>query len=140
MHKNILDAQGYQIQNLKIINNELVIDFTNDAQLKIWDDGALCCNHRYISTDDDLNFYRGANFLDCQVIEINDATPADDEEVAFVRIYTSKGDFTIVNHNEDSGYYGGFLFVTELKQPGCDAFVRQSHDGTGFEYYDHRGF
>lgn len=61
-------------------------------------------------TDDNLADYVGGQLLD---MELRDAPEQEDEhgdvhEVQFLVVKTSKGQFTMSNHNEHNGYYGGF--------------------------------
>lgn len=94
------------------------IEFSEDAlylyfdsgRLKVWDDGQSCCEHRYMHTDDTLDYYVGANFIGLDVADAPDIYDewGDVHEIQFLNIRTSKGGFTIETHNEHNGYYGGF--------------------------------
>jgi hypothetical protein len=90
--------------------NELFLEFDNGNKLELSDQGQSCCETRYMRTDDNLNDYIGAKFLG---LEVKDAPEVEDDygthEVQFLEIQTSKGVFTMANHNEHNGYYGGFL-------------------------------
>lgn len=93
----------------RIVENGLVFIF-DDGQLRVFDDGQSCCEHRYMSTDDDLPYYDGASLIE---LKVESAPEAEDEygevhEQEFLHVKTSKGSFTVVNHNEHNGYYGGF--------------------------------
>ena len=60
-------------------------------------------------TDDDLGYYIGSTLTGA---EISDAPSVPNEygeehEIQFLRISTSRGVFTVSNHNEHNGYYGG---------------------------------
>jgi hypothetical protein len=39
----------------------------------------------------------------------------EDHDIAFLLVQTSDGVFTMVNHNEHNGYYGGFLVTCEVE-------------------------
>lgn len=104
---------GKKISEIEISENELKIGLEGGEKIRIFDDGQSCCESRYMSTDDDLKYYIGANLLDG---ELADGPNKEDEygeahEQQFLKITTSKGVFTIVNHNEHNGYYGGFSVV-----------------------------
>lgn len=104
-----LSAVGKYIQAIEIHDSELRLTFGDGSRIKLFDDGQSCCEHRYMTCDDDLSYYIGAQLLDA---EIKDAPDAEDEygvhEVQFLEVKTSKGSFTVASHNEHNGYYGGF--------------------------------
>lgn len=96
--------------------DRLKIRFDDDSVLSLWDAGQSCCEHRYMRTDDNLNDYTGHTLID---IELKNAPDEEDEygevhEVQFLEIKTDKGVFTMSNHNEHNGYYGGFAIVASL--------------------------
>ncbi len=111
--KALYSIVGKEIIKLKLEDNTLHVT-TPDSEVVIYDDGQSCCEHRYMQTDDDLNYFVGSIFND---LEIKDATGCDTEndshEIQFLEIKTSKGVITFANHNEHNGYYGGFAIVTE---------------------------
>ncbi|MDC6673798.1 hypothetical protein OEZ80_25875, partial [Leclercia adecarboxylata] len=76
--------------------------------LVIRDDGQSCCESRYMSTDDDLSSFVGATFLGCEIEDGPHEADDPDHETQFLIVSTSLGKFTVVNHNEHNGYYGGF--------------------------------
>jgi hypothetical protein len=92
--------------------SDLRIDFADGTGLLLTDEGQSCCEHRYMRTDDDLNYYEGATLLD---LEIADAPSVEAEyethDVQFLNVKTSKGVFVMSNHNEHNGYYGGFYIA-----------------------------
>lgn len=95
--------------------DELKFQFTDGTNLKLLDAGQSCCEHRYMTTDDDLPYYSGATLLG---FELKDAPDQEDEygnvhDVQFLDVNTSKGVFQMANHNEHNGYYGGFSIVAE---------------------------
>lgn len=102
-------ATGKTIKKIKLENNALWIRFTDGAGIKVFDDGQSCCEHRYMTTDDDLSAFVGARFLE---IEIREAPSLPNEwgehEVQFLLVNTSLGTFTMETHNEHNGYYSGF--------------------------------
>lgn len=95
--------------------DRLYFEFEDGENMSLRDDGQSCCEHRYMTTDDDLPHYVGAELLG---IEVADGPDAEDEygechEQQFLRINTSKGVLVVVTHNEHNGYYGGFSLVVE---------------------------
>jgi hypothetical protein len=107
-----LNAQGKTISKIAFSEDELVLSFNDETGIKIWDDGQSCCEHRYMTSGDDMQAFVGTKFLSA---ELRDAPEIEDEygchEEQFLLINTDKGTFTIENHNEHNGYYGGFWIV-----------------------------
>ena len=104
------------IENVKLDGDDLVISFTDNTKLTIWDGGQSCCENRYMTTDDHLPDFSGTTLLD---LELKSADTVDNEwdvhEIQFLDVKTSEGVFTMVNHNEHNGYYGGFWIQAKLK-------------------------
>jgi len=68
---------GKTIESLKIENDELRFSFVDDSEpIKLFDDGQSCCEHRYMHTDDDLEYYVGATL---QGAEVADGPGGEDE-------------------------------------------------------------
>lgn len=113
-------ALGKQITHLMIVKNideddrfkdivGLKCIFSDSSGIVIYDGGQNCCEQRFMTIDDDLSYFVGAELWG---IDLRDAPNIDDEdgvhEVQFVIVTTSKGSFTIASHNEHDGHYGGF--------------------------------
>lgn len=104
-------AFGYMkvIKLAYLKDNNLYIRFEDNTRIYIYDDGQSCCENRYMSTDDDLPYFSGAKFLGIDIKNGPDIEDGSDaHEVQFLEVTTSKGVFTMANHNEHNGYYGGF--------------------------------
>ena len=103
------------IETVKLDEENLVISFTDNTQLTIWDGGQSCCESRYMTTDDNLSDFNGAVLLD---LELKSADDIDNgwevHEIQFLDVKTSNGVFTMVNHNKHNGYYGGFYVKAKL--------------------------
>ena len=96
-------------------DDALHFTFEDGSKIKLFDDGQRCCESRYMTTDDDLSYYIGAELVGA---EIKNAPDTEDEygnvhEVKFLEVKTSKGCFTMASHNEHNGYYGGFWIKAE---------------------------
>jgi len=104
-----------KIKALSIEDDALLFSFDDKTKLKIADDGQSCCESRYMRTDDDLSYYIGSTLLD---FELANAPDEPDEwgvhEVQFLKVKTDNGTFTISNHNEHNGYYGGILVKASI--------------------------
>jgi len=100
-------------------SDKLRFEFEDKTRLAVFDDGQSCCEHRYMQTDDDLPYFSGATFLD---VEIKSADTIEGDydvhETQFLEIKTDKGVFTMANHNEHNGYYGGFWIVASMDAGG----------------------
>ena len=98
-----------EIAALELRGNALRFTFSDGSNIELFDDGQSCCESRYIQTDDDLAYYVGAQLLDVDIKEApNEPDICGVHEVQFLEVSTSKGSFTVANHNEHNGYYGGF--------------------------------
>jgi hypothetical protein len=99
-----------KITDVRLEDNALHFTFKDGSKIRIWDDGQSCCEHRYMTTDDDLKHYVGGTIRD---VELADAPGTSGEygeehEVQFLRVKTTKGTLVVESHNEHNGYYGGF--------------------------------
>ena len=110
-------AMGKTIVDLRLVPDTDALYFTFDdgSQMKVYDDGQSCCETRYMSTDDPLADFIGATLLGAELLDgpTTITEYSEEHETQFLRIKTSVGDFTMVNHNEHNGYYGGFWVVAE---------------------------
>jgi len=97
-------------------DDALHFKFVDGTRLKIYDDGQSCCEYRYMRTDDELSYFVGAELMDGEVKDAPNIQDEDGEhEVQFLVIKTSKGEFTMANHNEHNGCYGGFSINCTLE-------------------------
>lgn len=106
---------GAEVLDAKIVDDRLRLKLDTGVNIEIWDNGQSCCEHRYMTTDDNVLSLQGGKLVRIEAKPGPDA-PADydEHETVFVEVATDKGFITVVNHNEHNGYYGGFgLTVTE---------------------------
>lgn len=109
------ESIGKKIKDVLLEKDELIIVFDDNKKIKIWDDGQNCCERRYMSNDgDEYDYYIDSKLLDIKVkngpsIEIE----YEEHDTQFLEIVTDKGSFTLSNHNEHNGYYGGFCINIE---------------------------
>lgn len=116
----VKDAKDRTIANIKLTGGDtmLVIYFDDERRLEIEDCGQSCCEDRYMHTDDDLDFYIGATFLDARIEDGPiEKIAGEYKECQFLLIDTSKGTFTVANYNEHNGYYGGFDISAAFWEP-----------------------
>lgn len=116
--KAMVGALGKIISDMSISSDQLTMKFDDGTGIAFRDEGQSCCEHRHMSCDDDLPYYVGAQLLDADLKDgpTIDGEYGDAHEQQFLEIKTSKGHFTVVNHNEHNGYYGGFCVrVSELR-------------------------
>ena len=108
------DYIGKEISGVEVDDRGATISFADTKKwLTITDNGQSCCEHRYMRTDDDCAYHKGASLI---AIESGKAAEeaGDDgyaHEICFVDIKTSRGVITVASHNEHNGYYGGFSMV-----------------------------
>jgi len=105
------------IEKVELDDEQLFISFIDGSELVIWDGGQSCCESRYMTTDDNLSDFNGATLLDFELksVEYGDDDGWGEHDVQFLDVKTSEGVFTMVNHNEHNGYYGGFYVKAKLK-------------------------
>lgn len=102
---------GKTIKGLYKTENVLEIIFNDDTNttIEIKDDGHNCCEHRYMTIDDDLKSLNGQKLVSIKVKNYeNREVEYDVHEVAFLEIQGDSSSITIATHNEHNGYYGGF--------------------------------
>lgn len=109
------------ISSISINDDVLSIGFDDGSTLNAKDDGQSCCEHRYMVCDDDLPHFIGAKLTKLELKNApNEPDDYGEHEVQFLEISTSNGSFSIANHNEHNGYYGGF-WVTLNYRPSDGA-------------------
>lgn len=112
--KTFAGAIGKKIVELRLDDNKLIFVFKDGSSIFIQDLGQSCCEQRYMRTDDNLNDYIGAKLLGAGIKNApNLPDTSGEHEIQFLEITTSKGSFTMSNHNEHNGYYGGFAIRVE---------------------------
>jgi hypothetical protein len=114
MDKVVETVVGKEIAEIFVSDcNSLVIEFVDGTKLISKDMAQSCCEHRYMSCDDDLAYLRGSVLRDVSVRDGNRerSNGGDEHEVEFLVVETSQGSATVANHNEHNGYYGGFSVV-----------------------------
>lgn len=110
--KDFVRGVGRTITELTIDEDTgLHFAFDDGYKMKLFDDGHICCEHRYMTTDDNLADFIGSQLLTAAV---NDGPTIKDEygyphAMMFLVVTTSIGVFTCETHNEHNGYYGVFL-------------------------------
>lgn len=105
---------GKEIVGLKLSDDRLYFSFGDDTRISIEDDGQSCCENRYMTCDDDLEYFVGAKLIGASVRDGEGWFPDRDKwidchDIQFLVVDTSKGSFTVATHNEHNGYYGGFF-------------------------------
>lgn len=109
---------GQTITSIEATEDGVILYFgLANMQMQLEDIGQNCCEHRYASTDDDLEYFKGSQYQGHRVLDGPEEEGCGEyHDTQFLHVDTSKGTFTIVNHNEHNGYYGGFCvrpFITE---------------------------
>lgn len=119
-NKDDIEAYKYglnkTIEDIIFDDDSLILMFTENIGMKFYDAGQSCCESRYMTKDeDDLSYYIGSKFLEANIksAESIEEELGQEHEIEFLEIKTSKGEFTIANHNEHNGYYGGFAIRIE---------------------------
>jgi hypothetical protein len=106
--QHTINCIGQKITGLTVSDDGVRIELGGNI-LKIEDHGRSCCETRYATCDDDLSHFVGEILNGIRLGEASTGVDgAEYHEIQFLIIYTTGGYFTIANHNEHSGYYGGF--------------------------------
>jgi len=109
--KEIYEAAiGKEIADIRMDDKVLTLVFTDKTSIKFTDDGQSCCESRYMTCDDSFSLFIGDTFQGVDLKEGPDIADPYGEyhEQEFLEVKTNKGSFTIANHVEHNGYYGGF--------------------------------
>ena len=103
-------AIGKTIVNVSLGQDDaLHLKFDDGSGIRFYDDGQLCCESRYMTTDDDLSSFIGTKLLGAEIKSAPEVPDQyEDHEVEFLEIQTNAGVFTMASHNEHNGFYGGF--------------------------------
>ena len=114
--------KGKVIKSLVLANDAILMELEGGKTFWIWDDGQLCCEDRYITTDDDLSYFSGSILMDIVLTEAPDGPSGDDQdhavhEIQFLTIKTSKGIVTFETHDEHNGAYGRFAVRVSSEEP-----------------------
>lgn len=115
--ENLNTYVGKVIESVVLLDDVLHFVFRDGPKMRLSDEEGICCEHRYMTTDDDLSFYSGAKLVG---IEVRNAPDIEDEsgdvhEIQFLEVMTNRGCFTMATHNEHNGYYGGFCVRIEAE-------------------------
>jgi len=112
-------AVGKTIAGLTLsTDNALHFVFDDGSKMRLFDDRQSCCESRYMRTDDNLAEFVGAKLLGAEIKEAPPMKVDDDygeHEVEFLELKTDRGVFTMANHNEHNGSYGGFLISAAVE-------------------------
>lgn len=101
------------IESLSVDRSDLRIRFLDGGAIVLTDNGQSCCEERYMTCDDSLDYYVGASYYGWEVRNCPDGGDSeyDIHEIQFLLVNTSRGTFTVANHNIHNGYYGGFAIT-----------------------------
>jgi hypothetical protein len=107
--ETIQSALGKEISDLSVRDNALHFKFADGTGMRVYDGGQSCCESRYMVCDDDLNYHVGAKLAKLELRSVDG--PKDEygeHEIQFLDVTTDRGVVQCANHNEHTGYYGGF--------------------------------
>ena len=106
---------GKAITAVTLEDNVLVLRLEGGQELVFSDNQQNCCESRWMSTDDNLEEYVGAQFVGAELKGHSSLPGGEAHDIEFFEVQTTKGCFTMVNHNEHNGYYGGFGLEVTLR-------------------------
>jgi hypothetical protein len=101
---------GKFIDEVRLNSDRLEFSFTDGSRMAVEDDGQSCCEVRYMTCDDDLSYYSGAEYLGYELRDVSDVEDpnGDSHDIQFLAILTNRGEFVLASHNEHNGCYSGF--------------------------------
>jgi hypothetical protein len=118
MLKGCEELFNKEIQLVHCDDHSLTFNFKDGTKYEFADHAENCCEKRYIHTDDCLNYFKDSKFVNAEVQDgptTGDVNNYEVNDSQYLIITTTKGQFTIVNHNDHNGYYSGFdLVVTKV--------------------------
>lgn len=103
-----------RIESINLTSYDELVIAAHDGTIVVLKDAAdYCCEYRYVSTDDPLQYFIGATVYRAEVRDssYSEIDSGYEHEIQFLVIDTSKGSFTLETHNQHNGYYGGFNLV-----------------------------
>ena len=112
--ESIVDAFSMSIESIDSIFLSLTHPNGVDVfSVRITDEASYCCEHRYMTTDDDITHIIGGVIRKMEIVDADDIS--DDEygvhQIQFFNIETDIGSVQFATHNENNGYYNGFDVV-----------------------------
>lgn len=109
--QKVIESLGKVITGIRVGDGGMVIELEDKTTLDVSDHGQNCCESRYMTCDDDLQYHVGAMLNGLEIAGSEDRSNSnygDCHDIEFLCIHTTKGTITVANHNEHNGYYGGF--------------------------------
>jgi len=109
-----------KIVTIVLVDHVLQFTFMDGSILSLADDGQLCCESRYMTSDDNFKNFIGGNLLGISLEDAPSVSSSEEDnvhDVQFLHVKTSKGSFTVENHVEHNGYYSGFDICAQLILP-----------------------
>jgi hypothetical protein len=112
----MINEEGFTIQKANWKDHYEGYNVVTDQQIiKVGISSGQCCceNYGYLTTNDDINEFIGANLLSISITDqalnnkkIEELEYLDCGDTMFVNIETSKGLLQLVAYNSHNGYYG----------------------------------
>lgn len=97
-------------------DNALHFVMDDGTKMRLYDSEEICCEERYMRTDDNLADFVGAKLLGA---EVKPGPTMSDEygehEIRFLDVKTDKGVFQMACHNEHNGCYDEFAISSALE-------------------------
>lgn len=98
------------------------IHFDDGCSIRIRDGGQSCCEHRYMTCDDDVSKIIGSKLTNIELREgpTEEMEWGNEHQTMFVEIATDECFVTLTTHNEHNGWYGGFSIVITSLDDGVE--------------------
>ena len=109
---------GKVIESAELGDRSLYLTFVGGLKIAISDYSYICCEHRYITCDDNLLDLVGGVLQQIELVRapgmVN--TDGDEHDIMFVKVITNQHSVTLCSHNEHNGCYGGFDIAVHAVQ------------------------
>lgn len=112
-----VDTSHYLNKPIKLIvkyDDLIKFVFEDNTCVLLSDEGQSCCEHRYVTCDDELESFYGRKIISIEQREVDTVHNEYGEchEKMFVVITMDDNtSIHVTTHNEHNGYYGGFYLV-----------------------------
>ena len=110
LNETVAKFVGKVIASAYFTDYKIKLVFADDSAVEIYDDMQWCCEHRYMTCDDEFEDLVGGKLTEV-LVRPGGCTEVDEEnadETMFMEIRTDQDFVTVCTHNTHNGYYGGF--------------------------------
>ena len=115
INETVVKFVGKVVAQAYFTDYRIKLVFADDSAVELYDNGQLCCEHRYMTCDDEFEDLVGGKLTEV-LVRAGGCTDLDEwncDETMFMEIRTDKDFVTVCTHNTHNGYYGGFNLIAK---------------------------